>query len=138
MVDTLGDVATTIANRDGGEGGNNPEQVAGRAVEGAAVAGVAIAGLAWLGAGKPPTPVQPASTAAVARASTRATLPCTPGEQVEQLRGAVVQLLEARRRAQLHAGALQDLKGSYVASGEATDFAAALEQRAEAAGQLEP
>lgn len=47
-------------------------------------------------------------------------------------------VLEARRRAQLHTAALQDLKGRYEATGEATDFAAELEQRAEAAGAAQP
>lgn len=62
----------------------------------------------------------------------------TNAQQAEQLRDAVAQLLVARRAAQLQAAALQELKGSYVASGEATDFAAELQQRAAAAAERQP
>ncbi len=49
--------------------------------------------------------------------------------QVEQLRGAVVQLLEARRQGKLQEAALQELKGSYAAGQGVTDFESALSGR---------
>jgi hypothetical protein len=52
-------------------------------------------------------------------------------KQVAELRTAVATLLEARRASQLHAAALQELKGSYEASVEPTDFKERLEQRAQ-------
>ncbi|KAL4418942.1 hypothetical protein ABPG77_009122 [Micractinium sp. CCAP 211/92] len=50
-------------------------------------------------------------------------------QQVEQLRGAVVQLLETRRQGKLQEAALQELKGSYAAGQGVTDFESALSGR---------
>lgn len=59
-------------------------------------------------------------------------------QKLQQLQAAVQELLTARHGAQLHAAALQELKGSYQASGAVTDFAQQLSQRAEALGQRHP
>ncbi|KAL4434500.1 hypothetical protein ABPG75_000941 [Micractinium tetrahymenae] len=59
-------------------------------------------------------------------------------QQVEELRGAVVQLLEARRQGQLQAAALQELKGGYEAGQGVTDFQAALSGRAAALAAAQP
>ncbi|KAI7839662.1 hypothetical protein COHA_006471 [Chlorella ohadii] len=58
--------------------------------------------------------------------------------QLQQLHAAVQELLTARHSAQLHAAALQELKGTYQASGEVTPFAEQLSERAEALGQRQP
>lgn len=55
-------------------------------------------------------------------------------DKVAELRGAVQQLLMARHKAGLHKQALDSLKSAYVASGEATDFGAAVEAAAARAG----
>lgn len=54
------------------------------------------------------------------------------------MRGAVRQLLEARRAAQLHAAALQELRGGYRATGESTDFEAQLSARRAALAEQQP
>lgn len=61
-----------------------------------------------------------------------------PSPQLGELRGAAEAVVQARRRVQLQGAALQELKGSYVAGGEPTDFAAHLAQRAQAAGDAQP
>ena len=49
--------------------------------------------------------------------------------QLAQLRAAVQQLAQAQHRSTLFAAALEELKGSYEATGEPTDFEDLLEQR---------
>ena len=58
--------------------------------------------------------------------------------QLEQLQQAVVQLLKARQSVLLHNKALEELKGSYQASGETTDFARQLSERAQQLGEQPP
>lgn len=58
--------------------------------------------------------------------------------QVAELRTALLALLEARRASQLHAAALQELKGSYEASVESTDFKQRLDQRAQQLAAQQP
>lgn len=57
---------------------------------------------------------------------------------MEQLREAVVQLLEARRQGQLQNAALEELKGSYQAGQGVTDFDAAVSGRAAALAAERP
>jgi hypothetical protein len=59
-------------------------------------------------------------------------------QKLQQLQAAVQGVLTARHSAQLHSAALQELKGTYQASGEVTEFGAQLSQRAEALGQQQP
>lgn len=73
-----------------------------------------------------------ASSIAVSQPSNQSTV------QVEQLRGAVVQVLEARRQGQVQAAALQELKGAYNTGPDATDFQAALSGRAAALAAAQP
>lgn len=60
------------------------------------------------------------------------------GMQVQQLRQAAAQVLEARHNAHLQCAALQELKGVYAAAQEPTDFEAALSGRAAAAAAAAP
>lgn len=54
---------------------------------------------------------------------------------MEQLRQAAARLMEARHRSQLQAAALEELKGSYEAGPEPTDFGASLAQSVQRLGE---
>jgi hypothetical protein len=59
-------------------------------------------------------------------------------ERVDKLRQAAAAVLVARRSAQLHSAALQELKGTYVAGGEPTPFEKQLKQHAAQLGEQQP
>lgn len=145
-METLGDLAAVLqANSGGGAATQQQVPTAWRGLSCgprplAAVADAlqTLAGIERLRVRRPALAAAARGPACPPQRSTRKRNAPRPAPQLAELEGAVRQLLQARRGAQLQAAALQELKGGYAASGQPTDFEAQLAAGAERHDQQQP